>query len=90
MDTYQIAQLIALALAIAVLVILIVVLTRNTLSKALPVDAAPTAETMEGQIIMLDNKVNWLYGLEIASTGVMVLFGLIGFFGWMRFKTYSA
>lgn len=90
MDRYQIARLIALVLAVAVLVILIVVLTRNTLSKAQEVATAPTAETMEGQIIMLDNKINWLFALEIASVGIMVLFGLIGFLSWMRWTAPCA
>jgi hypothetical protein len=76
--SYQIAQVIALALAVAVLVILIVVLSRNTLSKV---------DTTEDKVTMLDNKVNWLFALEIASVGVMVLFGLIGLFGFMRYKT---
>jgi len=84
MNAYQISQIIALALAIAVLVILIVVLTRNTLTKV-PV----TNDLEEGakKITMLDNKVNWLYALEIASVGIMILFGLIGFFGYMRWNT---
>jgi hypothetical protein len=90
MDTYQISRLIAIALAIAVLVILIVVLTRNTLSKAQEVDVAPSAETMEGQIVMLDNKINWLFALEIASVGIMVLFGLIGFFSFIRISNPCA
>jgi len=90
MNNYQIAQLIALALAIAVLVILIVVLTRNTLSKATAAETSPTNDVLEGQVIMLDNKINWLYGLEIASMGVMVLFGLIAFFGWMRWQSPCA
>jgi hypothetical protein len=81
MESYQIAQLLALALAVAVLVILIVVLTRNKLS-----DAATT----EDKVTMLDNKVNWLFALEIASVGIMVLFGLIAFFGWMRWQTPCA
>jgi hypothetical protein len=55
-----------------------VVLSRNTLSKV---------DTTEDKVTMLDNKVNWLFALEIASVGVMVLFGLIGLFGFMRYKT---
>jgi len=85
MNAYQISQIIALALAIAVLVILIVVLTRNTLTK---VPTTGTAEEIGSKkITMLDNKINWLYALEIASVGIMILFGLIGFFGYMRYNT---
>ena len=80
MDSYLIAQIIALALAVAVLVILIVVLTRNKLSDV----------PQDQQFAKLDNKINWLYGLEIASVGVMVLFGLISIFGWMRWSSPCA
>jgi hypothetical protein len=79
MKTYQIAQLIALTLAIAVLVILIVVLTQNKVG-------APENQDQGVQITMLNTKVNWLFALEIASVGIMVLFGLISLFGWMRWE----
>jgi hypothetical protein len=85
MDSYQIAQLLALALAVAVLVILIVVLTRNNLSTAVA-DDETNVGLVDAKVTMLDNKVNWLFALEIASVGIMVLFGLIAFFGWMRWQ----
>jgi hypothetical protein len=64
------SQLITLLLTIAVFVILIVVLTRNSLPDSVD-DAA--------KITKLDNKVNWLYGLAIAETGLLMLSLLIGF-----------
>jgi hypothetical protein len=72
MNSLAWSQIITLLLAIAVFVILIVVLTRNTLDG----DA--------GDVTKLDNKVNWLYGLAIAETGLMVLFGVIGFLFMMK------
>jgi len=89
MDSYQIAQLLTLALAIAVLVILIVVLTRNTLSKAVATDETVVG-VVDGKVTMLDNKVNWLFALEIASVGLMVVFGLIAFFGLRRYVSPCA
>jgi hypothetical protein len=66
----QWSQLITLLLTIAVFVILIVVLTRNSL---------PDSVDAEAKITKLDNKVNWLYGLAIAETGLLMLSLLIGF-----------
>ena len=76
MDSYQWAQIITLGLAIAVLVILIVVLTRNNLTKVTDADDKTT---------MLDNKVNWLYGLAIAEAGIVVVFGVLTFLAMMRY-----
>jgi hypothetical protein len=66
----QWSQLITLLLTIAVFVILIVVLTRNSL---------PDSTDAEAKITKLDNKVNWLYGLAIAESGLLMLSLLIGF-----------
>lgn len=78
MDSYAWSQIIALGLAIAVLVILIVVLVRNNIAK----DDHTEAE----KITMLDNKVNWLFALTIASVGLMVAMGMITLF-YMIFVT---
>ena len=64
-----ILQLFSIAITVAVLVILIVVLSRNT-------------DTNDPQ--QINNKVNWLYALEIAAVGLMLLFSLIGFFMYRR------
>jgi hypothetical protein len=66
----QWSQLITLLLTIAVFVILIVVLTRNSL---------PDSVDAEAKITKLDNKVNWLFGLAIAESGLLMLSLLIGF-----------
>jgi NADH:ubiquinone oxidoreductase subunit 6 (subunit J) len=63
------SQLITLLLTIAVFVILIVVLTRNSL---------PNSTDAE-KITKLDNKVNWLYGLALAESGLLLLSMVIGF-----------
>jgi hypothetical protein len=63
------SQLITLLLTIAVFVILIVVLTRNSLPNS----------TDSDKITKLDNKVNWLYGLAIAESGLLLLSMVIGF-----------
>jgi hypothetical protein len=64
------SQLITLLLTITVFVILIVVLTRNGL---------PDSVDAEAKITKLDNKVNWLYGLALAESGLLMLTLLIGF-----------
>jgi hypothetical protein len=69
MQNLQWSQLITLLLAVAILVILIVVLSRNSLPN----------HTTDEKITMLDNKVNWLYGLLIAETGLLVLSLFLGF-----------
>ena len=69
MQSIQWSQLITLLLAVAILVILIVVLARNSLPN----------HTTEEKITKLDNKVNWLYGLLIAETGLLVLSLFLGF-----------
>lgn len=69
MQPIQWSQLITLLLTIAVFVILIVVLTRNSLPDS----------TDQQKFTKLDNKVNWLYGLAIAESGLLMLSLLIGF-----------
>ena len=64
-----ILQLFSIAITVAVLVILIVVLARNP-------------ETNDPQ--QINNKVNWLYALEIAAVGLMLLFSIVGFFMYRR------
>lgn len=72
-------QLIALAITVAVLVILIVVLARN------PIVNATHDDALGDDIINLNNKINWLYALEIAAVALMVVFAVIGFFMYRRF-----
>jgi hypothetical protein len=62
-----ILQWLAFAVLVAVLVILIVVLARN-----------PIQDTEDANLIKLNNKINWLYALEIASVGAMVLLTIVG------------
>ncbi len=64
-----ILQLFSIAITVAVLVILIVVLARNP-------------DTNDPQ--QINNKVNWLYALEIAAVGLMLLFSIVGFFMYRR------
>jgi len=73
MNWALIVQLIALAVAVAVLVILIVVLARN-----------PLEGTEDANLLKLNNKITWLYALEIASVGLMVLFGVIALVMYRR------
>jgi hypothetical protein len=68
------SQLITLLLTIAVFVILIVVLTRNSLPNS----------TDPEKITKLDNKVNWLYGLAIAESGLLLLSMVIGLLFMVR------
>ena len=77
MDAYGYAQIITLGLAIAVLVILIIVLTRNNLTKVSDNSGNETTT-------MLDNKVNWLYGLAIAEAGIVCVFGVLTLLAMMR------
>ncbi len=76
---FVIGELLVLGLAIALLVILIVVLTRNTLSNT-TCDPADEPGCVQAKLTKLDNKVNWLYALEIAAVGIMILAGIIAFF----------
>ena len=78
MEVGLIFQLIALAVTVGVLVILIVVLAKN------PITHATHDDAFGDDIIALNNKVNWLYGLEIASVGLMLVFAIIGFFMYRR------
>ena len=71
------SQLITLLLTVAVFVILIVVLTRNNLA-ATPGDDEPT------KISKVDRKVNWLYGLAIAESGLLLLSMVIGLIFMMK------
>lgn len=64
-----ILQLFSIAITVAVLVILIVVLARN-----------PSSDDPQ----QINNKVNWLYALEIAAVGLMLLFSIISFFMYRR------
>jgi len=64
-------QLFALAITVAVLVILIVVLARNP-------------DTNDPQ--QINNKVNWLYALEIASVSLMLIFAIISAVMYWRYK----
>ena len=80
MNSYVISQLIALALTVALFVILIVVLTRNKLSNF----------TDEEKTTALDNKVNWLYGLAIASVGITMVFAVIALLMYMRWTSPCA
>jgi hypothetical protein len=77
---FVIGELLVLAVAIALLVILIVVLTRNNLSTYCDKNSMTGEECQEGKLTALDNKVNWLYALEIAAVGLMILAGVIAFF----------
>ncbi len=77
---YVIGEILVLAVAIALLVILIVVLTRNNLTTVCDNQNLTGEDCQEAKITMLDNKVNWLYALEIAAVGLMILAGVIAFF----------
>lgn len=77
---YVIGEILVLAVAIALLVILIVVLTRNNLTTVCDNQNLTGEPCQEAKITMLDNKVNWLYALEIAAVGLMILAGVIAFF----------
>ena len=79
MERSLVLQLIALAITVAVFVILVVVLTRN------PITNATNDGALGEDIIKLNNKINWLYALEIAAVGLMIVFALIGFFMYRRF-----
>ena len=90
MDSYQWAQIITLGLAIAVLVILIVVLTRNNLTASNnTIGTAATVEALgnavQESMIKEDNKVNWLYALAIAESGIVVVFGVLSLLAMMRY-----
>lgn len=74
-----ILQLIALAITVTVLVILIVVLAGN------PIVNATHDGALGDDIINLNNKINWLYALEIAAVALMVVFAIIGFFMYRSF-----
>jgi hypothetical protein len=77
---FVIGEILILAVAVALLVILIVVLTRNNLSTYCDKNNLTGEECQEGKLTALDNKVNWLYALEIAAVGLMILAGVIAFF----------
>jgi hypothetical protein len=66
-------QLIAFAVTVALLVILIIVLTRN-----------PLEGTEDENMLKLNNKINWLYALEIAGVGLMLVYAIVGFFMYRR------
>jgi hypothetical protein len=83
MNSYAWAQLIALLLTVAILVILIVVLTRNNLTNL-------SLDTDAEKITALDNKINWLYGLEIAAVGLMLAFSVIAMLSYMYYKSPCA
>jgi hypothetical protein len=98
MDSYSWAQIITLGLAIAVLVILIVVLTRNNLTASnneivtaagaivgTPTDVQAVAAATQTSMIKEDNKVNWLYALAIAESGIVVVFGVLSLLAMMRY-----
>jgi hypothetical protein len=70
-------------LAIAVLVILIVVLTRNNLTAS---NNAVQDKEAQNSLIKLDNKVNWLYGLAIAESGIIVVFGVLTLLAMIRWS----
>lgn len=78
MEWSGILTLLSFALVIAILVILIVVLSRN------PIKNATHDAGLGDDIIALNNKVNWLYGLEIAAVSVMLLSIIISFFMYRR------
>ncbi len=73
MNASTIVQLLGLIVAVAVLIILIVVLTRN-----------PLEGTEDPNLLKLNNKITWLYVLEIVSVSLMVLFGIIALFMYRR------
>jgi len=75
MDSIYILQWLSLAVTIAILVILIVVLARNQL---------PDAASDSAKITMLDNKINWLYALEIAAVALMLLVAIWGMLMYRR------
>ncbi len=75
---FVIADIITLLVAIALLVILIVVLTRNSLPGT--TCTGTDADCTQQKLTKLDNKVNWLYALEIAGVGLMILAGVLAFF----------
>lgn len=78
MEWSGILTLLSFALVIAILVILIVVLARNPIKNATHDGAAGD------DIIALNNKLNWLYALEIAAVSVMLLSIIISFFMYRR------
>ncbi len=73
MELGLIFQLLSIAISIFVLVILIVVLARN-----------PLEGTEDENLIKLNNKITWLYALEIAAVGLLIVFAMIGFFMYRR------
>ena len=77
---FVIADIITLLVAIALLVILIVVLTRNNLTDTTCTGDDAANGCAQAKITKLDNKVNWLYALEIAGVGLMILAGVLAFF----------
>jgi hypothetical protein len=79
MEWSLVLQLITLAITVAVFVILIVVLTRN------PITNATHDGALGDDLINLNNKINWLYALEIAAVGLMIVFAIISFFMYRRF-----
>jgi uncharacterized membrane protein len=78
MEWGLIFQLLSIAITIAVLVILIVVLARN------PIKNATHDDALGDDVIALNNKVNWIFALEIAAVGLMLVFAIIGFFMYRR------
>ena len=82
---YTWANLIALGLAVAVFVILIVVLTRNNLNKDL---TGTTDQKQEQKVTKLDNKINWLYALNIAQAGVVIIFGVLVLLSSIRMRAF--
>ncbi len=78
MEWSGILTILSFTLVVAILVILIVVLARNPLQNADSTD--PTGQ----DLIRLNNKVNWLYALEIAAVSVMLLSIIISFFMYRR------
>lgn len=78
MEWGLIFQLAALGVTIGVLVVLIVVLVNNPITNATHDDA------LGDDIINLNNKINWIYGLEIAAVALMIVFAVIGFFMYRR------
>ncbi len=82
---YVIADILILLIAIALLVILIIVLTRNSLPDT-TCDTTADPGCAQAKITKLDNKVTWLYALEIAAVSLMILAGVLAFFrvrSWM-------
>lgn len=78
MEWSGLLTILSIALTVAIFVILIVVLVRNPLENADSTD--PTGQ----DLIRLNNKVNWLYALEIAAVSVMLLSLIVGFFMYRR------